>query len=178
MLLFSPCKRCCPCSDAVLRSCEEALAGIILHRPPSLGFAWVGSGCAGPLGAGAARGPGGRGPGGGGALDPRAHRRVAPPPPQARPFPLARGVAGLPTAHGTTRQGTRGPLPLPLPLPFDTQMRMMATMLCTMTSMCYSQCGCWWYLCSYVALGFGTACSLPYLVANRAWLVMFLRKLY
>ena len=34
MLLFSPCKRCpCPCSDAVLRSCEEALAGIILHRP-------------------------------------------------------------------------------------------------------------------------------------------------
>ena len=42
MLLFSPCKRCpCPCSDAVLRSCEEALAGIILHRPPSLWFAWV-----------------------------------------------------------------------------------------------------------------------------------------
>ena len=34
MLLFSPCKRCpCPCSDAVLRSCEEALAGIVL--PPS-----------------------------------------------------------------------------------------------------------------------------------------------
>ena len=26
----------CPCSDAVLHSCEEALAGIILHRPPSL----------------------------------------------------------------------------------------------------------------------------------------------
>ena len=102
---------------------------------------------------------------------------VCPPsPPQARPFALARGVAGLPTAHGTTRQGTRGPLPLPLP--FDTQTRMMATMLCTMTSMCYSQCGCWWYLCSYVALGFGIACSLPYLVANRAWLVMFLRKLY
>ena len=54
MLLFSPCKRCpCPCSDAVLRSCEEALAGIILHRPPSLRFAWVRSGCAGQLGAGA-----------------------------------------------------------------------------------------------------------------------------
>ena len=50
----------CPCSDAVLRSCEEALAGIILHRPPSLWFAWVRSGCPGPLGAGAARG---RGPG-------------------------------------------------------------------------------------------------------------------
>ena len=34
MLLFSPCKRCpCPCSDAVLRSCEEALAGIILQPP-------------------------------------------------------------------------------------------------------------------------------------------------
>ena len=66
MLLFSPCKRCpCPCSDAVLRSCEEALAGIILHRPPSLWFVWVRSGCAGPLGAGAARGPGaGRGGGG------------------------------------------------------------------------------------------------------------------
>ena len=63
MLLFSPCKRCpCPCSDAVLRSCEEALAGIILHRPPSLWFAWVRSGCAGPLGAGAARGPGARDP--------------------------------------------------------------------------------------------------------------------
>ena len=100
--------------------------------------------------------------------------RVTPPPNQA--FALARGVAGLPTTHGTTRQGTTGSLPLPLP--FDTQMRMMATLLCTMTSMCYSQCGCWWYLCSYVALGFGTACSLPYLVANRAWLVMFLRKLY
>ena len=71
MLLFSPCKRCpCPCSDAVLRSCEEALAGIILHRPPSLWFAWVRSGCAGPLGAGRA-GAGGRGPGGG---DPRAYR--------------------------------------------------------------------------------------------------------
>ena len=138
------------------------------------------------------RGPGGdRGiPGGGGsglesiygAASPRRrpppppHGMPPPPPPQARPFALARGVAGLPTAHGTTRQGTRGPLPLPLP--FDTQARMMATMLCTMTSMCYSQCGCWWYLCSYVALGFGTACSLPYLVANRAWNVMFLRKLY
>ena len=63
MLLFSPCKRCrCPCSDAVLRSCEEALAGIIL-RPPSLWFAWVRSGCW--LKAGAARRPGGRRPGGG-----------------------------------------------------------------------------------------------------------------
>ena len=31
MLLFSPGRRCpCPCSDAVLRSCEEALAGMIL----------------------------------------------------------------------------------------------------------------------------------------------------
>ena len=67
MLLFSPCKRCrCPCSDAVLRSCEEALAGIIL-RPPSLWFAWVRSGCW--LKAGAARGPqagGGDTMGGGG----------------------------------------------------------------------------------------------------------------
>ena len=56
-----------PCSDAVLRSCEEALAGIILHRPPSLWFAWVRSGCPGPPRAGAARGrrPGtGRGGGG------------------------------------------------------------------------------------------------------------------
>ena len=62
MLLFSPCKRCpCPCSDAVLRSCEEALAGIILHRPPSLWFAWVRSGCAGPL-AGSRGGPAARGP--------------------------------------------------------------------------------------------------------------------
>ena len=58
----------CPCSDAVLRSCEEALAGIILHRPPSLWFAWVRSGCPGPLGAGAAcgRGPGTGIPWGGG----------------------------------------------------------------------------------------------------------------
>ena len=56
MLLFSPGRRCpCPCSDAVLRSCEEALAGIILHRPPSLWFAGPG-----------ARGPGpGAGEGGG-----------------------------------------------------------------------------------------------------------------
>ena len=62
MLLFSPCKRCpCPFSDAVLRSCEEALAGIILHRPPSLWFAWVRSGCAGPLRAGAAQVEGGVG---------------------------------------------------------------------------------------------------------------------
>ena len=51
-------------------------------------------------------------------------------------------------------------------------------MLCAMTLMCYSQCGCWRYLCSYVARGFGTACSLLYLVENRARLVMFLRKLY
>ena len=57
-------------------------------------------------------------------------------------------------------------------------MRMMAMMLCTMTLMRYSQCGCWWYLCSYLALGFGTACSLLYLVENRVWLLMFLRKLY
>ena len=62
MLLFSPCKRCpCPCFDVVLRSCEEALAGIILHRPPSLWFAWVRSGCAGGIG-----------PGGGGGRDARA----------------------------------------------------------------------------------------------------------
>ena len=71
----------------------------------------------------------------------------------------------------------QGPSPS-LPLLFDTQTIMMAMMLCTMTLMCYSQCGCWWYLFSYVALGFGSACSLLYLVENRAWLVMFLRKLY
>ena len=53
----------------------------------------------------------------------------------------------------------------------------MTIMFRTLTLMCYSQCGCWWYLCSYVALGFGTACSLLYLVENRAWIVMFLRKL-
>ena len=52
MLLFSPCKRCpCPCSDAVLRSCEEALAGMGSFRL---------SGTAG------SRGRPGRGPGGGG----------------------------------------------------------------------------------------------------------------
>ena len=76
MLLFSPCKRCpCPCSDAVLRSCEEALAGIILHRPPSLWIVWVRSGCAGPVGAavrgrGAGRGGGGYHGGGGGCGGP------------------------------------------------------------------------------------------------------------
>ena len=37
-----------------------------------------------------------------------------------------------------------------------------------MTLMCYSRCVCWWYLCSYVALDFGTTCSLFYLVENRA----------
>ena len=67
MLLFSPCKRCpCPCSDAVLRSCEEALAGIILH--PSLWFAWVRfrlCGTAGSRGGSGGGGPGaGRGGGG------------------------------------------------------------------------------------------------------------------
>ena len=42
MLRFSPCKRCpCLCSDAVLRSCEEALAD---HSPSSsLPLVWVGS---------------------------------------------------------------------------------------------------------------------------------------
>ena len=58
----------CPCFDAVLRSCEEALAEIILHRPPSLWFAWVrwcgtagsrgGPGGGGGPGARAGRGPG------------------------------------------------------------------------------------------------------------------------
>ena len=70
MLLFSPCKTVPrPCSDAVLRSCEEALAGIILHRPPSLWFAWVRSGCAGPLAGsrgGLRKGGGGDTMGGGG----------------------------------------------------------------------------------------------------------------
>ena len=66
MLLFSPCKRChCPCSDAVLRSCEEALAGIILHRPPSLWFVWTAGSRGGP-------GAGGPGPGGGEGLFRRA----------------------------------------------------------------------------------------------------------
>ena len=107
-------------------------------------------------------------------------------PPQARPRTLANG--GGAGAHGTTRQGTTGAGwgrithntttqgttgPLPLPLLFDTQTIMMAMMLCTMTLTCYSQCGCWWYLFSYAALGFGSACSLLYLVENRAWLVMF-----
>ena len=45
-------------------------------------------------------------------------------------------------------------------------------MLCAMTLMCYSQCGCWRYLCSYVARGFGTARSLLYLVENRAPMVV------
>ena len=84
--------------------------------------------------------------------------------------PQGRGGEGQPTTQGIT-----GPLPFPSP---STQMRMMAVMLCTMTLMCYSQCGWSWYLCSYVALGFGTACALLYLVENRAWLVMFFRKLY
>ena len=58
MLLLSPCKRCpCPCSDAVLRKKHW------LGSFSSLWFAWVRSGCAGPLGAGR---PGGRGPGEGG----------------------------------------------------------------------------------------------------------------
>ena len=70
----------------------------------------------------------------------------------------------------------QGPFPFPSSSTHTTIM--MAMMLCTMTLTCYSQCGCWWYLFSYVALGFGSACSLLYLVENRAWLVMFLRKLY
>ena len=86
------------------------------------------------------------------------------------------GTTGAGWGREPTTQGTTGPPALPLP--FDTQMRMMAMMLCAMTLMCYSQCGCWWHLCPYVARGFGTACSLPYLVENRAWLVMSLRKLY
>ena len=56
-------------TNGVLHSCEEALAGIILHRPPSLWFAWVRSG----LGAGAAWGPGREGGyhwGGGGGWGP------------------------------------------------------------------------------------------------------------
>ena len=76
MLLFSPCKRCpCPCSDAVLRSCEEALAGIVLHRPPSglRGFVlvdrWEQGRLGGPRGAG--RGGGGGYYGGGGGWEGR-----------------------------------------------------------------------------------------------------------
>ena len=77
LLLFSPCKRCrCPCSDAALRSCEEALAGIIL-RPPSLWFAWVRSGCGWeqgrPGGTGASGREGGGGGGGVAARDPRPY---------------------------------------------------------------------------------------------------------
>ena len=101
---------------------------------------------------------------------------MPPPPPPSHEWGESQGGRGrIPTTQGTT-----GPLPLRLPLPllFDTQTIMMAMMLCTMTLTCYSQSGCWWYLFSYVALGFGTACSLLYLVENRAWLVMFLRKLY
>ena len=78
MLLSSPCKRCpCPCSDAVLRSSEEALAGIILHRP--LPLVCVGSFrlCGGPGAQGPRAGEGGgdaRGGGGCvGARDPRAY---------------------------------------------------------------------------------------------------------
>ena len=116
------------------------------------------------------------------------HPRNSAPKPGLSPWQTG-GPGGITHNHGTTRQGTtragcgrithtgnhRAPSPSP---PFDSQMRMMGMMLCTMMLMCYIQCGCWWYLCSYVALGFGTACSLLYLVENRAWLVMFLRKLY
>ena len=81
MLLVSPCKRCpCPCSDAVLRSCEEALAGIILHRPPSLWLCRT-AGCQGRPGPEA--GGGGAGGEGAAARDPRPHMipvRPSPPP--------------------------------------------------------------------------------------------------
>ena len=75
MLLFSPCKRCsCPCSDAVLRSCEEALAGIILHRP--LALVCVGScplcGTAGSRGGHGGREGGGITRGGGGSPGPES----------------------------------------------------------------------------------------------------------
>ena len=68
MLLVSPGKRCaCPCSDAVLRSCEEALAGagIILHRPPFFWFPFASGLCgtAGSRGGPRGRGGGGWGPG-------------------------------------------------------------------------------------------------------------------
>ena len=100
-------------------------------------------------------------------------------PPQAGPLALVNGRGAGGITHNTWNHKTgnhrgevgkdnpqhREPGPLPLPLPFDAQMRMMAMMLCTMTLMSYSQCGCWWYLCSYVALGFGTAM----LIALYSW---------
>ena len=77
MLLFSRCKRCpCPCSDAVLGSCEEALAGTSLHRPPSLWF-W-GSFFRLPVRLCGSLGVGGRGLGGGGGWGGRGGREWGP----------------------------------------------------------------------------------------------------
>ena len=106
-----------------------------------------------------------------------------PPPSQASRLSKHRWGAGGITHNtwnhktGNQRHGVRKDNPQhrePFPSPSTHE----AMMLCTMTLMCYFQCGCWWYLCSYVALGVGTACSLLFSVETRAWLVMFLRKLY
>ena len=107
--------------------------------------------------------------------------RVAASSQASRPSKKSHVIRVTPTPSQASRLGKRGAVgginPQHMELQ-DRQMRMMGMMLRTMTLMCYSQRGCWWYLCSYVALGFGTACSLLYVVENRAWLVMFLRKLY
>ena len=106
-------------------------------------------------------------------------RRVAgphPPPPHcpsqaSRPSKKSHVIRVTPTPSQASRLGKRGAVgginPQHMELQ-DRQMRMMGMMLRTMTLMCYCQRGCWWYLCSYVALGFGTACSLLYVVENRA----------
>ena len=73
------------------------------------------------------------------------------PPPQARPLALANGGGGL--THNAWNRKTESDRS---GVGKDNPMRMMAMMLCTLTLMCYFQCGCWWYPCSYVALGFGT----------------------
>ena len=76
--------------------------------------------------------------------------------PQARPLAVANGGGGAGgITHNTWNHKTgnhRGGVLKDNPqhrepqgpFPSDTQMRMMAMMLRTMTLMCYAQCGCWW----------------------------------
>ena len=106
--------------------------------------------------------------------------RPPPPPPQARPLALANGGGGAAggiihktrnhkndrggrIAHNTRNH--RAPSPFPSP---STQMTFDVLFPVWLVG----------GTCSYVAVGFGTACSLLYLVENRAWLVMFFRLLY